>query len=461
MILTSFSQNPMKKRLPLFNRLSVRVFITIWISMALMISLTLFIPRFDQRRVLPTPEKEQSFYATKVSHMLFSIPSDRYLDYKDDAQLIVIPDEISERYNAIHQLTNPAITNFIVSTLPTEKIYQQEIEDREIVGPIRFNQDPNSYYLNIKALSQSYYLNRLYDAPVLILMLMLLISLPFAAILSWSLSIPMKNLRKATERISKGDWRVDEYLESRGPIEYRYLAKSLNHMIDTLNTARNEKNRLFANLSHELRTPLTRIHLANSLIRIKNIDEVTNEVKRINDNLLLVEDRIQAMLALSKQTILNQDLVETFDLSELLTPLLDDAAFEAVENDKVLIFEPVPTTRIEVNAELFHSGLENIIRNAIHYAKSKIEVTVKILDQQLYINIHDDGPGVLEKDLPQIFEPFYRGDRPEGFQDYGGSGLGLAIVNQMVQSHKGTVKAENDNGLSITIQMPLTQIQLN
>src|SRR5699024_4122369 len=170
-------------------------------------------------------------------------------------------------------------------------------------------------------------------------------------------------------------------------------------------------------------TPLTRIHLANSLIRIKNIEEVTNEVKRINDNLLLVEDRIQAMLALSKQTILNQDLVETFDLSELLTPLLDDAAFEAVEKDKELIFESIPNTDIEVNAELFHSGLENIIRNAIHYAKSKIEVSTQIINHQLFINVHDDGPGVLEKDLPQIFEPFYRGDRPEGFQDYGGSGL--------------------------------------
>lgn len=447
----------MKKRLPLFNRLSVRVFVTIWLSMALMISLALFIPRFDQRRILPAPEKEQVFYSTKVSHMLFNIPSDRYLDYKDDSLLLVIPDNISERYNVIHQLTDEAIINFIISTLSSNKVYQQEIESREIVGPIRFNNDPNSYYLSLKALPQSYYLNRLYDAPTLIFILMLLISLPFAGILSWSLSLPMKNLQKATERISKGDWRVDKYLESRGPIEYRYLAKSLNHMIDTLNAARNEKNRLFANLSHELRTPLTRIHLANSLIRLKNIEEVSNEVKRINDNLLLVEDRIQAMLALSKQTILNHDLIETFDLSALLTPLLEDAAFEAVENDKELIFSPFPDTQIEVNAELFHSGLENIIRNAIHYAQSKIEFSATIIDEQLSINIHDDGPGVLEKDLPQIFEPFYRGDRPEGFKDYGGSGLGLAIVSQMVQSHRGSVKAENDNGLSITIQIPLHQ----
>ena len=448
----------MKTRVQLFNRLSVRIFITIWITMALMISLTLLIPRLDQRRILPTPEKEQSFYETKVNHMLFSVPSNRFIDYKDDTELIIIPDNISERYNAIHKLTNEDIINFILSTLTSQKIYQQGFEDRELIGPIRFSYDPNAYYLNVTALPQSYYLNRLYDAPALIFILMLFISLPFAGILSWSLSIPMKNLRRATERVSKGDWTVDKYLESRGPIEYRYLAKSLNHMIETLTAARNEKNRLFANLSHELRTPLARINLANSLIRIKKIEGIEQEVQRISDNLLLVEDRIQAMLALSKQTILNQDLIKSFELSDLLTPILESAAFEAVENDVELIFNAIPNAHIEVNPELFQSGLENIIRNAIHYAKSQIQINMKIEDLNFYINIHDDGPGILEKDLPQIFEPFYRGDRPENFVDYGGSGLGLAIVNQMVQSHKGTVKAENNNGLSITIILPLSQI---
>lgn len=450
----------MKQRYPLFKKLSIRVFITIWLSMGLMIALTLLLPRLDQRRALPISEKEVVLYTTKVNRMLFSIPSDHYVDHADNADIIVIPDEISERYNTLHNLDDEEIMHFIVTTLPSKKVYQQEINEHELIGPFRFTKDPNAYYLSTPSLPQSFYLSRIYDSPFLLLLLMLLISIPFAGILSWSLTIPMKNLRRATERVRKGDWTVDKYLEARGPIEYRYLAKSFNDTIEALSNARQEKNRLFANLSHELRTPLTRIHLANSLIRIKGKEVVANEVQRINDNLQLVEDRIQAMLSLSKQTILNDDLVEILDLKELLTPLLDDAAFEAQEKDKTLRFNPVPAVMIEVNAELFCSGLENIVRNAIHYAKSQINVTVEIRDEQFYINVHDNGPGVLEKDLPQIFEPFYRGDRPEGMQDYGGSGLGLAIVSQMVSSHKGSVKAENDNGLSITITIPLSQDKL-
>ncbi len=444
-------------RFQLLNKLSIRVFITIWISMGLMISLTLLIPKFDQRRALPTPEREQSYYQTKVVHMLFNSPTDRFREADIITDLLVIPINKAERYNVIRNIENEEVVNFIISTLSTNKMYQQEIDDLELIGPIRFERDDNAYYLCLTAFPQQYYLSRLYDTPYLIFLLMLFISLPFAALLSWSLTIPMKNLQRAAERVRKGDWKVDRYLEERGPLEYRYLAKSFNDMVQTLNIARDEKARLFANLSHELRTPLTRIHLANSLIRIKNIDTISNEVQRINDNLLLVEERIQTMLSLAKQTILNEILMEPIELDEILTPLLEDAAFEAEENGKQLLFDPIPNIAIEVNIDLFLSGIENIIRNAIHYAKSQIIVTLSLKNRTLIINVHDDGPGILEQDLPQIFEPFYRGERPEGMKDYGGSGLGLAIVNQMTQLHRGSVKAENNHGLSITLTLPLQQ----
>lgn len=445
----------MKQRYHFFNKLSTRVFITIWLSIAVMITLTVLLPRFDKRRILPTPEKEQPFYASKITHMLLTNPSDRFRDNTDNSTIMVIPDDIAERYNVIHNIDDGEVINFIVSTLPTQRVYQQEINGTEYVGPFHFKNDSNAYYIKTKASSQAYYLSRIYDNPLLLVILMLLICVPFAAILSWSLSIPMKNLSTAVIRVGKGDWTVDRYIEFQGPTEYRNLAKRFNDMITALNNAREEKNRLFANLSHELRTPLTRIQLSNSLIRIQNIDSVSEEVQRINDNLLLVEERIQSMLALSKQVILNEDLIESASLQDILIPLLEDAAFEATEKGKALTYNEIPTTHIDANIELFNSGLENIIRNAIHYAKSKINITVSTNHNRLIVNVHDDGPGVLEKDLPQIFEPFYRGDRPENFEDYGGSGLGLAIVSRLVETHNGTVTAVNDNGLSITITMPL------
>lgn len=440
-----------------FNKLSVRVFMTMWLSIAVMVSLTVLLPRFDQRRILPTPEKERLYYAAKITYMLFNNPSDRYPDNPDNANLLIIPADIAERYNTIHRINDDAVTNFIINTLPAKQVYQQEIHGTEYVGPFHFNNDPNYYYLSIKALPQSYYLSRIYDNPVLLLVLMLLISIPFAAVLSWSLSIPMKNLSKAVTRVGKGDWSIDKDIESQGPAEYRVLAKRFNKMIMTLTNAREEKNRLFANLSHELRTPLTRIQPSNSLIRIQNIDSVSDEVKRISDNLILVEERIQSMLSLSKKMMFDDEVMETITLSDFIIPLLEDAAFEAGEFDKKLIYNDIPDITIEANLEIVMSGLENIVRNAIYYATSEIRVTMSTKKNNFSINVHDDGPGVLEKDLPKIFEPFYRGDKPEDFVDYGGSGLGLAIVSHMVELHHGELKAVNDNGLSITITLPLKQ----
>ena len=258
-------------------------------------------------------------------------------------------------------------------------------------------------------------------------------------------------------RVGRGDWTIDKHLEVQGPAEYRVLAKRFNKMIETLTNAREEKNRLFANLSHELRTPLTSIQLSNSLIRIQNIDSIAEEVQRIHDNLILVEERIQSMLSLSKKMMLNDEVMENITLSDFLIPLLEDAAFEAGEFDKKLNYSDIPDVSIEANLELVMSGLENIVRNAIYYATSKINIHMSVKGNAFTINIHDDGPGVLEKDLPNIFEPFYRGDKPEDFVDYGGSGLGLAIVSHMVELHKGKIQAINDNGLSITITLPLKQ----
>ncbi len=426
--------------------------------MILMISLTIYLPQFDQRRILPTPQNEYTFYTSKIIHMLHSTPSNRFLDYIDDSRLIIIPEDTSERYNAFHHIDNEQMVRFIASTLPSKKVYQQEIKDYEIIGPFSFKNDPNAYYLITNALPQSYYLSRVYDAPLLLFILMLVISFPFAAVLSWSLMIPMKNLVQAVIRVSKGDWREDRYLEMQGPTEYRQLAKHFNQMITTLKRAQDERTRLFANLSHEMRTPITRIQLANSLIRLKNISEIDEEVQRINDNIRLLEDRIQSLLSLSKQMILNPEQFKEISLLDLLWPLLEDASFEAKERGKQLNFNEIPDIKITANLELISSGIENIVRNAIHYAKSKIEVTMSSTERYFIINVHDDGPGILEKDLPQIFEPFYRGERPTDFEDYGGSGLGLAIVTRLVESHRGKVEAINDHGLSITITLPIHPI---
>ena len=85
------------------------------------------------------------------------------------------------------------------------------------------------------------------------------------------------------------------------------------------------------------------------------------------------------------------------------------------------------------------SALENIVRNALRYSHTKIEVGFAVDKDGITITVDDDGPGVSPEDREQIFRPFYRTDEARD-RESGGTGLGLAIVETAIQQHRGWVK---------------------
>ena len=111
------------------------------------------------------------------------------------------------------------------------------------------------------------------------------------------------------------------------------------------------------------------------------------------------------------------------------------------------------------NAELLHSAIENVVRNAIRYTGigNPVEVSVTAQNTILLrpIVVRDHGPGVPESELANIFQPFYRiaDDRN---RESGGAGLGLAIAGRVVRIHGGTICARNaqPHGLEVEIVLP-------
>lgn len=102
------------------------------------------------------------------------------------------------------------------------------------------------------------------------------------------------------------------------------------------------------------------------------------------------------------------------------------------------------------------SALENIVRNALRYSHTKIEVGFAVDKDGITITVDDDGPRVSPEDREQIFRPFYRTDEARD-RESGGTGLGLAIVETAIQQHRGWVKAEDSplGGLRLVIWLPL------
>jgi two-component system sensor histidine kinase CpxA len=111
--------------------------------------------------------------------------------------------------------------------------------------------------------------------------------------------------------------------------------------------------------------------------------------------------------------------------------------------------------------ELLHSAFENVIRNAVRYGASGSSVIVTAKRQDgIEVTVRDHGPGVPEKDLKLIFEPFYRVDAARD-RAGGGDGLGLAIAARAIAIHGGTMDARNvpEGGLEVAMRLPTLQPQ--
>jgi two-component system sensor histidine kinase CpxA len=149
------------------------------------------------------------------------------------------------------------------------------------------------------------------------------------------------------------------------------------------------------------------------------------------------------------------------DLTELISQIVRSADFELQEHDGAVRLSSEGQYFVQGNAELLHSAIENVIRNAIRYTGAGNSVDVQLESMAtgesalIRILVRDYGQGVPESELVNIFQPFYRvaDDRN---RESGGTGLGLAIADRVVRIHGGTIKAQNaaPRGLQVEMLLP-------
>jgi signal transduction histidine kinase len=149
------------------------------------------------------------------------------------------------------------------------------------------------------------------------------------------------------------------------------------------------------------------------------------------------------------------------DLNEIVATIVDDASVEAETKQCVIEISLPQISPMIGYPELLHRAIENIVRNAIRHTPNGSTITVVgETDSEinwLTLHIMDEGRGVSESDLKQIFEPFYRSEGADQFQGYG---VGMAITQRVVEAHGGKVGVENRerSGLVVTLKFPLTAI---
>jgi two-component system sensor histidine kinase CpxA len=219
------------------------------------------------------------------------------------------------------------------------------------------------------------------------------------------------------------------------------------------------QQQLLSDVSHELRSPLARLQVALGLARKRAGCGAPPELARIDREAERLEELVGQVLSLSRLDVgAPVALNDYVDLPALLETVAEDANFEAGSAaGPVTVLSTDPVT-LQVNAELIHRALENILRNAARYTRAgtPVEVAQRVAGKQVEIDVCDRGPGVTPDKIGRLFDPFVRIDNARD-RGSGGYGLGLAIARRAIERHGGTVSAENrvGGGLCVRIRLPM------
>src|ERR1700722_2526358 len=256
------------------------------------------------------------------------------------------------------------------------------------------------------------------------------------------------------------DVRVSAGLEGRKD-ELAVLARDFDTMADRLRANRSTITQLLRDISHELRSPLARMRVALGLARQPPAD-LTRQLDRMEREIERLDSLISQVLKLARLHGADASIArETFDLDELIEEVVRDANFEgAVKNCSVRL-QGAANTCVTRNRDLVRSAIENVLRNAVRYSPqgAPVDVSVTHPASGLAILIRDGGPGVPDKDLERIFEPFYRVAESRD-RDTGGEGIGLAITAQVMKAHGGSAEAVNCQGGGFEVRLNLPQAAL-
>ena len=149
--------------------------------------------------------------------------------------------------------------------------------------------------------------------------------------------------------------------------------------------------------------------------------------------------------------------VHACDLVALTEEVISINQLDADNKSQHISLNAPPQLWVEADSRLLGRAIENILRNALKYSPtaSHIECTIKVQEQDVTLSIRDQGPGLPENLLEDIFQPFFRVSDSRT-QSTGGTGLGLAIVAQIIRQHRGEVSASLPNGGGLQVNIRLT-----
>ena len=292
-----------------------------------------------------------------------------------------------------------------------------------------------------------------------------------------SIAVPLVKLKKATQNIKEGN--LDFVLEVEGKDEFSQLCQDFEEMRKRLKESTEEKilmdkenKELISNISHDLKTPITAVkgYVEGIMDGVADTPEKMDRYVRTIYNKTNEMDHLINELTFYSKIDTNR-IPYTFsklNVEDYFSDCAEELGLEMETRGIELVYANYVEKDVQVIAdgEQIRRVIHNIVSNAIKYMEKPrgiIQLRVKDVGDFIQVEIEDNGKGIAAKDLPYIFDRFYRTDVSRN-SSKGGSGIGLSIVKKIMEDHGGKVWATSRLGIGTIMYFVLRkyqEVQLN
>lgn len=211
------------------------------------------------------------------------------------------------------------------------------------------------------------------------------------------------------------------------------------------------KKELVAELSHDIKTPIATIKAACEVIEVKSAKSEGIGGLELHDKVQLIEkkaDVVEQLINNMFHATLEELEVLKVEPQEELSTCIDEMFKELQVYGNIHIENQIPQCLLWMDKLRMVQVIDNIVNNAMKYAKTDVHISYSQRDNGILIRIKDDGPGVPEEDLAKVSEKFYRGSNVAGEN---GSGLGLYLTKMFMEKMEGQMNCYNDNGFVVEL----------
>jgi signal transduction histidine kinase len=280
------------------------------------------------------------------------------------------------------------------------------------------------------------------------------VALILGLLLARQLTAPLRVLTHAAHRLAEGEMPQVQ-VHSRD--EIGELGQAFNQMAQSLARQETLRRNMMADIAHELRTPLT-VMRGDLEALLDGVYEPTPEaLASLQEEALLLSRLVDDLRALA-QAEAGQLRLERkpTDLADLLRGVVASFDLQADSQRQTLALDvPFDLPAVHVDPQRIRQVVANLVSNALRHAPESGRVTVSaaLHPGEVQVSVMDNGPGIAAKDLPHVFDRFWRGSEAR----VDGSGLGLAIARELVRAHGGRIWAESapGKGSSFHLTLPL------